>query len=86
MITLTHEHNNRQFIARIGEPFTVLTFDPERDAGWCRLHPHLERLPGGRLILTANIHGDIEGAELLSYASDDEGQTWYSYPEWPNAG
>ncbi|MHB9106506.1 MAG: sialidase family protein [Armatimonadota bacterium] len=86
MITLTHEHDNKHLLARVSEPFTVLTFDSDRDAGWCQLHPHLERLPGGRLVLTVNMHGDIEGAEHLPYASDDGGQTWWEYPEWPNAG
>jgi len=86
MITLTHEHGGRRFTARIGEPFTVLTFDPAKDAGWCRIHPHLSRLPGGRLILTANIHGDIEGVESAAYASDDGGQTWRACPDWPETG
>lgn len=86
MLTITHEHSGHRFTARVGEPFTVLTFDPATDAGWCRLHPHLSGLPGGRLMLTVNIHGDIEGAESAAYASDDGGQTWRVCPDWPESG
>lgn len=86
MDTYCFEQQGTRLAVRISEAFTALTFDPDRDAGWCRLHPHLTRLPGGRLILTANMHGDIEGAECLSFASDDGGQSWRDCPGWPNAG
>ena len=66
VIMLTHPHDGSRFIARIGEPFSVCQVDETREATRCRIHPLLTRLPGGRLILTANIDGDIFGAERLS--------------------
>lgn len=68
---------------RIHEPFTVCQVDEAKEPGKCRVHPRLGRLPGGRLVLSTNTDGDIGGADLLAYASDDEGQTWREFPEWP---
>ena len=38
------------------------------------------------MILSANIDGDIGGAEFVTYASDDDGVTWRDYPDWPKIG
>jgi len=83
MDTIIHEQDGKRFTARIGPPFTVCEVDEAREPGRCRIHPRLQRLPGGLLILTANIDGDIGGAEHLVYASDDGGQTWREYSGWP---
>ncbi len=83
MLTLTQENDKRRFKARIGEAFPLVTFAPARDPGTCRIHPHLSRLPGGRLILSTNIHGDIEGTESAAYASDDGGYTWQPFADCP---
>ena len=71
---------------RIGDPFTVCEVDEAKGPGKCRIHPHLTYLPGGRLVLLTNIDGDIGGAEYLTYASDDEGQTWREFTDWPGMG
>jgi hypothetical protein len=86
MDTLIHEHKDRRFAARIGEGFTVCQVDEANDPGHCRIHPCVKRLPGGRLVLTTNIDGDLIGHDSRAYASDDGGATWRDYPEWPVTG
>jgi len=82
----TIDHRGVRLSIRIGDAFTACQVDEATDPRHCRIHPHLERLPGGRLILSANIDGDIGGAEFVTYASDDDGVTWRDYPEWPKIG
>lgn len=82
----TDRRNGQRFEARIGDGFTVCQVDEAREPGACRIHPHLSRLPGGRLVLTVNIHGDIGGADYRAYASDDGGHTWRDCPGWPKTG
>jgi len=75
--------NTSELAIRIGEPFTACQVDEEKEPGKCRIHPHLTHLPGGRLVLSTNIDGDIGGAEHLTYASDDGGLTWHDSADWP---
>ncbi|MHB9108931.1 MAG: sialidase family protein [Armatimonadota bacterium] len=86
METHTIDRQGVRLSVRIGDAFTACQVDEATDSRHCRIHPHLVRLPGGRLILTANIDGDIGGAEFVAYASDDDGATWRDYPEWPKIG
>lgn len=81
--TLTYEHEGRRFTVRVQPPFTVCEVDEAKEPDRCRIHPHLTRLPGGRLVMTANIDGDMGGAEHVAYASDDGGRTWREHPDWP---
>ena len=86
MDTHTIDRHGVRLVVRIGDPFTACEVDEARESHQCRVHPHLTRLPGGRLILSANIDGDIGGAELVTYASDDSGLTWRAYGDWPRIG
>jgi hypothetical protein len=86
MNSVTIEERAIRLTARIGDPFTACHADEEQEPGKCRIHPHLSQLPGGRLVMTANIDGDIGGAEHVAYASDDGGHTWRNCPEWPRRG
>ena len=86
MQTNTIDHLGTRLSVCIGDPITVCQFDAAAGPGKCRIHPALTRLPGGRLVLTANIDGDIGGAEFVAYASDDDGVSWRDYPAWPKIG
>ena len=83
MESYTIEHRGTRLSVRIGDAITACRVDEVTDAGHCRIHPHLVRLPGGRLMLRVNIDGDIGGAEFVTYASDDDGATWQDFPDWP---